>query len=549
MPDGDAAPWWKTAVFYQVYPRSFALADLGARRARLDQLGGLAGAAPGAVRDSAGDLEGIRQRLDYLAWVGIDAIWLSPFQPSPMVDFGYDIADFCDVDPLFGTLDDFDCLLADAHARNLRVIIDLVANHTSDQHPWFVDARSSRTAALRNWYIWRDGRGPDRATPPNNWTRAFGKGPAWTYDEATKQWYLHLFMPEQPDLNWSNPEVVEAMTAVIRFWLDRGVDGFRLDVVHGLGKDPELPDVPAERAALPYCVQNDHPSTHGILRELRKVVDAYPHHPVLVGEVFLLTARQIAAYYGADDELHLAFNFPAMGCDFDAACIRRRTDEATRVFGEVNAWPAWVLSNHDQPRLRTRYGGSERRARAAAFLLLGWRGTAFLYAGEELGTEDAEIPPEQTVDPGGRDGCRAPIPWDPTPNHGWELDSQPAWLPWPPQASVRNAETLSHDPASILALYRRLLAARKASPALTLGDLELLATPESVVAFRREWEGDVRVVVVGFGKEECAVELEAPQGGWVVEVATGGEEGLAGEGTAYLGRIGPEEALLLKPGR
>ena len=396
-----------------------ALGDPAGRRARL----ATTGAAFDAARDGVGDLEGIRQKLDHLAWLGIDAIWISPFQPSPMADFGYDVADFCDVDPLFGTLADFDRLLGDAHARGLRVIMDWVPNHTSDRHPWFVDSRSSRTAEHRDWYIWRDGTG--EATPPNNWARAFVEGPAWTFDEATRQWYLHLFLAEQPDLNWSNPAVVEAMSGVLRFWLDRGVDGFRIDVVLGLGKDPALPDVPAELASLPYCDQNDDPSTHAILRQLRKVVDGYDQQPVAVGEVFLPTTEQILAYYGDNDELHLAFNFPPMECGFDASCMRSQTEEATRLFAQRVAWPTWVLSNHDRPRHRTRYGGSERRARAAAVLLLGWRGTAFLYAGEELGLEDAEIPRHAQVDPGGRDGCRAPIPWQPAPGYGWGLEGVP----------------------------------------------------------------------------------------------------------------------------
>ena len=543
---GRPPPWWKTAVFYQIYPRSFALGDPSGRQARL----GTAGVPYDALRDGVGDLEGIRRKLDYLADLGIDALWISPFQPSPMADFGYDVADYCGVAPLFGTLDDFDRLLTDVHARGMRLIMDWVPNHTSDQHPWFVDARSSRSAEHRDWYLWRDGRAPGGGEPPNNWARAFGEGPAWTYDENTEQWYLHLFLPEQPDLNWANPAVVQAMTDAVQFWLGRGVDGFRIDVVHGLGKDPALRDVTEEQAALPFCQQNDDPSTHGILRELRKAFDAHPHRPVAVGEVFLPTTEQILAYYGANDELHLAFNFPPMECAFDAACLRRRTDEANRLFGRRDAWPAWVLSNHDRPRHRTRYGGSERRARAAAVLLLGWRGTPFLYAGEELGLEDAEIPPDRVVDPGGRDGCRAPIPWDQSPDHGWDLAGHPAWLPWPPEADARNAAALLRDPSSVLHLYRRLLAARRASAALTRGDLELVAAPDSVVAFRRGWEGDVRMVVVGFGGEECDVGLDPPAGGtWVVEVASGGEDGLASEGEAYRGRIGPEEALILRAGR
>jgi alpha-glucosidase len=541
----EAAPWWQAAVFYQIYPRSFALGDPVGRRQRM---GTGAFARFDRLRDGAGDLEGIRQRLDYLARLGIDAIWISPFQPSPMVDFGYDVSDFCGVDPLFGTLYDFDRLVADAHSRGLRVIVDLVPNHTSDQHPWFLDARSARNAEHRDWYVWRDGRGRGGTLPPNNWSSAFGKGPAWTLDETTRQWYLHLFLPQQPDLDWSNPQVVEAMTGVVRHWLDRGVDGFRVDVVHGLGKDPALADLPAERAEQPFCEQNDHPSTHAILRDLRHVIDGYGGHRVFVGEVFLPTTEQIATYYGHGDELHMAFNFPVMACGFDAACISSATERATRVLGRANAWPAWVLSNHDQPRLRTRYGGSERRARAAAVLLLGWRGTPFLFAGEELGLEDAAVPSGQAVDPGGRDGCRAPIPWDASPDHGWRLEGAQPWLPWPPQAGRRNAEALSDDPSSILHLYRRLLASRRASPALTLGETELKASPDSVVAFSRVRDGDARVVLIAFGDEECTMDLEPPADGrWVVEVASGGEGGLATEGDDYLGRLGPEEALILKP--
>jgi len=552
----EEADWWKKAVFYQIYPRSFALGDAAGRRARL----GTDGAEFNAVRDGAGDLEGIRLKLDYLVRLGIDAIWICPFQPSPMADFGYDVANYCDVDPLFGTLGDFDRLLGDAHDRGLRVIIDWVPNHTSDQHPWFLDSRSSRTAPHRNWYFWRDGRRPPGSAavsaphsappsaPPNNWSRAFGEGPAWTFDATTEQWYLHLFLPEQPDVDWSNPEVVEAMTSVVRFWLDRGVDGLRIDALQGLGKDPALPDVAAELAAVPFCDQNDYPFTHEILRGLRKVFDSYPHHPVAVGEVFLLTTEQIAEYYGENDELHLAFNFAPMNCDFDPVCIRSRTEEAIRVFGQRDAWPAWVLSNHDRPRHRTRYGGSERRARAAAVLLLGWRGTAFIYAGEELGLEDAVIRPDQAIDPGGRDGCRAPIAWDPAPDHGWDLGGHPPWLPWPPQADRRNEETLSQEQGSILQLYRRLLAARKASGALSLGEIRLLPSPDEVVAFRRERDSDLRVVVVGFGNEGCDLDLDPPPDGrWVVEVASGGEGALASEGSPFPGRIGPEEALILRP--
>src|SRR5688572_7369555 len=294
-------PWWKSAVVYQIYPRSFADTD----------------------GDGVGAIERIRRRLPYLQWLGVDAIWLSPFSRSPMADFGYDVADYCDVDPLFGTLADFDRLLADAHDLGLRVLIDWVPNHTSDQHPWFVESRSSRHSPKRGWYVWRDG---DPSTPPNRWKAAFTDGPAWTWDDATEQWYLHLFLPQQPDLDWTNPEVREAMHDVLRFWLDRGVDGFRVDVVHLLGKDPALPDNPPELAAVPQSAINDHQSTHEILRELRLLLDGYDGDRMMVGEVYLLSTAKVARYYGQGDELHLAFNFPPLYAPWDADAWRRRIE-------------------------------------------------------------------------------------------------------------------------------------------------------------------------------------------------------------------------------
>lgn len=538
-PPADAE-WWRAAVIYQIYPRSFALGDPAGRRARL----GRPATSAERLVDGVGDLAGITARLDYLVELGVDAVWLSPFQPSPMADFGYDVADYCGVDPLFGTLGDFDHLVAEAHGKGLRVVMDWVPNHTSDRHPWFEDARSSRTAEHRDFYVWRDGRGDDGRLPPNNWRRAFGEGPAWTFDEHTGQWYLHLFLPEQPDLDWQHPKVRAAMADVLRFWLDRGVDGFRIDVTHALGKDPALADAPPATEHLPWCVQNDDPATHPILREIRQLVDAYPQHPVAIGEVFLLTTEQIAAYVGDVGELHLAFNFPPLRCRFEAGCFRRRIAEAESIYNPRRAWPSWVLSNHDTPRHRTRYGGSERRARAAAVLLLGWRGTAFLYAGEELGLEDAEVPPELVVDPGGRDGCRAPIPWDATADHGWPLGPSEPWLPWPPRATATNAATLAADGGSILALYRRLLAARRASPALSEGDLVLLETPEGVVAWLRQLGDDVRLVAVNFADE--ATPLAPVAGDWLVEVASSGDGSLLEVGDRFGGRLGPEEAVVLR---
>ena len=570
-----AWPWWKEAVFYQIYPRSFCLSDPEGRRHRLDDEEGLptnGGAEPGAagsgrgvgggapdpVRDGAGDLEGIRRHLDHLTWLGVDAIWLSPFYRSPMKDFGYDVSDYCAVDPLFGSEADFDRLLAEAHARRLRLIVDFVPNHTSDRHPWFVDARSSRQSAHRDFYVWRDPDPEDPSRPPNNWRRSFGEGPAWTFDEATGQWYLHLFLPEQPDLDWSNPEVVEAMEGALAYWLDKGVDGFRIDVVHALGKDPALPDAPEEIAAIPWSALNDDERTHPILRRLRRFVDAWPQEVVTVGEVFLIKTALVATYYGQGDELHLAFNFPPMFCPFEADCFRRRVAEIERLLGPRGAWPTWVLSSHDRPRHRTRYGGSERRARAAAVMLLGMRGTPFLYAGEELGLEDAVVPPERVVDPGGRDGCRAPFPWDATAAHGWALGGSEPWLPFPPGAEHRNAADLAADDASILHLYRRLLALRRRTPALRGGDLELLEAPGDLLVARRQLESEVRWVVVNFSPE--AVGWSPPAAGgttsarggghegprFTVELSSGGEGALSQDGSSFEGRVGPEEAVVLR---
>jgi alpha-glucosidase len=436
-----AEPWWKTGVVYQIYPRSF-----------LDTNG-----------DGVGDLEGIRSKLDYIAELGVDAIWLSPVFTSPQKDMGYDVADYCDIDPLFGDLAGMDRLIAEAHERGIKVLLDWVPNHTSDQHPWFVESRSSRDNPKADWYWWRDAT---RDNPPNNWEANFVGGPAWTFDETRQQVYLHNFLPEQPDLNWRNPEVVAAMHDTLRFWLDRGIDGFRIDVVHLLGKPESLPDMPADdlMARVNFF---DFDATHAILRDIRSLVDSYDGDRMTVGEVFLLSTKLVAKYYGDNDELHLAFNFPPLFAPWDATAWRKRID---RVVDELppDAWPTWVLSNHDQPRHRTRYGGGEAAARAAAVLLLTQRGTPFLYAGEELGLEDAVIAPEDMVDPGGRDGCRAPIPW----------------------AEARDNRTLD--------LYRALLRERRDSPALQVGSFRWLDSEPGVIAYERVAGDDHRAVRVDF---------------------------------------------------
>jgi alpha-glucosidase len=482
--------WWHEAVVYQIYPRSFA----------------------DASGDGVGDLDGLRGRLDYLQWLGVDALWLSPIFRSPMADFGYDVADYRDIDPLFGDLATFDALLADAHARDIRVLLDWVPNHTSDRHPWFVESRAARDSPRRSWYRWHDGS-PDR--PPNNWPAAFGGGPAWTWDDATGQWYLHTFLPEQPDLNWDNPEVVAAMHDVLRFWLDRGVDGFRADVVHLIGKDPALADVPASQLAgghLDVVGTHDFAGTHALLRGIRGVLEEYGDR-MIVGEVNLTQTALIAPYLGEDDELHLAFDFESLGVPWDAAAWRTRIADVEAIMGE--RWPTWVFSNHDQPRVRTRLGGSDARARAAATLLLTLRGTPFLYAGEELGLEDADVPPDRVVDPGGRDGCRAPLPWTAADDHGWPTEP---WLPWPPEPAARSVEAQRDDPASFLAHVRALLALRRDSPALCLGSLELLDdTPDGVLAYERAHGDDRRRVWIDF----AGGVVTAPPG-WTVELQAGG---------------------------
>jgi alpha-glucosidase len=503
--------WWQEAVVYQIYPRSFA-----------DTSG-----------NGVGDLDGIRQRLPYLAWLGVDAIWLSPIYRSPMADFGYDVADHTDIDPLFGDLSDFDRLLTDAHAAGVRVLLDWVPNHTSDQHPWFEESRRSRTSPKRDWYIWRDGRD---GGPPNNWRATFADEPAWTYDELTEQWYLHLFLPEQPDLNWSEPGVEAAMHDVLRFWLDRGVDGFRADVIHLIGKDPELADLGPELADQPLPGHHDHPSTHALLRRIRGVLDGYDRDRVMVGEVNLPSVDRTAPYYGLGDELHLVFNFAPIAGRWEADWWREQVAVVLETLAPREAWPTWVLSNHDVPRHRTRLGGSEARARAAAVLLLTLPGTPFLYAGEELGLEDADVPPEHVVDPGGRDGCRAPIPWDRGERHGWPAEP---WLPWPPEPVDRSAEVQRADRGSVLWLYRDLLAARRGSRALRRGGWTPLDAGEGLLAYERRDHDDRRVIVVNFTSRP---RIAAVGDGMSVQLASDRR----GEDEVFDGALPPDRAVLLR---
>jgi alpha-glucosidase len=524
--------WWQRGAIYQIYPRSFADSD----------------------GDGVGDLRGIVEHLDHLNdgtpdSLGVEAIWLSPFYRSPMADYGYDVADYRDVDPLFGTLEDFDELVREAHARAIKVVVDFVPNHTSDQHPWFQESRSSRDNPRRDWYVWRDGGGASQR--PNDWVSNFSAvGPAWTWDEQTEQWYLHSFLPEQPDLNWDNPEVEAAMHDVMRFWLDRGVDGFRIDVCHALAKDPEL------RSNAGSAVRHDEdwqPTIHERLRRLRAVVDEYDDR-MLVGEVYLLDLQRVVAYVNSGRELHLAHNFTFVKLPWDAAAFRENIDGWEAAATEA-AWPAWFLSNHDHPRTASRFddppGIGAARARAVLLLLYALRGTPFVYQGEELGLPDAEIPPERVVDVDGRDPERAPIPWAPPsqagPGAGF-TDGAP-WLPLVADAERLNAATQRDDPASAFSLARRLAWLRRSEPALQAGGQRTVDAGPDVLAWVRSLDGGPAwVAVVNFAAGERSVSRpgDVPERG-VLEVST--VHGRAEEGSEVdldgL-RLAPGEAVLVR---
>ena len=517
--------WWREAVFYQVYPRSFQ-----------DGSG-----------DGVGDLAGILSRLDYLAGgLGVDAVWLSPFYPSPMADFGYDVADFCGVDPLFGDLPVFDRLLAAAHERSLRLIVDLVPNHTSDRHPWFVESRASRGNPRRDWYVWRD-PGADGG-PPNNWQAVFG-GAAWEWDPLTRQFYLHSFLAEQPDLNWRHPPVRQAMYEVMRFWLDRGVDGFRLDVADFVMKDPGLGDDPLPGAGV-RPRSRAHPDVHGVFREMRSLLGEYRPARVSVGEIHEDDLAVWASYYGEGNELALPFNFSLLRAPWDAAAVRGRVD-ALEAALPSGAWPNWVLGNHDEPRLATRVG--ESAARVAAMLLLTLRGTPTLYYGDELGLPQLEVPPERQQDPfglrvpgRGRDGCRTPMPWDRTANCGFCPPGAIPWLPLGTEAGERSVAAQLADPRSLLRLYRALLALRRASLSLRRGEYSALpGAPAGCLAYERSCPGSPRMgVALNFTSRR--VEVAGMPVGRIV-VSTGMDR--AGEQVTASLCLGPDEGVVVEEGR
>jgi alpha-glucosidase len=497
----DGSRWWQRGVIYQVYPRSYR--DAGG--------------------DGVGDLRGIAEGLDYLAWLGVEAVWVSPFYPSPMADFGYDVTDHTAVHPLFGDLGDFDALVTEAHRLGIRVLLDYVPCHTSDEHRWFVESRSSRENEKRDWYIWRD-PAPDGG-PPNNWVAMFG-GPAWTFDEKTGQYYYHAHLEEQPDLDWRNPEVREAMLGVMRFWLERGVDGFRVDALRHLIKDrrlrdnPPNPDYrPGDRPfdALLPLYNTDRPEVHDAIREMRLLLDAYGD-TAMVGELYLPVER-LVAYYGENGSgVHLPANLHLISTPWDAGEISAFIDAYEDALPPY-AWPNWVLGNHDRSRVATRVG--EAQARVAAILLLTLRGTPTIYYGDEIGMHDVRIPPEMVQDPFekqtpglgyGRDPARTPMQWTPGPNAGFSTPEAEPWLPIPDDYRTLNVAAEREDPASTLSLYRRLLALRRAEPALALGAYELVGAEGDLLAYARDWDGRRFLVALNLGHDSLTLEHRALEG-------------------------------------
>ncbi len=476
-----SAPWWRDAVVAQVYVRSFADSD----------------------GDGIGDLPGITARLEHLSTLGVDAVWITPFYTSPQRDHGYDVADYRDVDPLFGTLADADDLLARAHELGLRVIVDLVPNHTSSDHPWFVAALAAQPGSPeRERYLFRTGRAGGEE-PPNNWGSVFG-GAAWTRVGETDQWYLHLFDPSQPDLNWRNREVGDEFEDVLRFWLDRGVDGFRIDVAHGLFKEASLRDkvdtapVAEATSMVDRPLQDepmfDQPEVHEVYRRWRRVLDSYPGERMAVAEAWTQTPEAMARYI-RPDELDQSFNFAWLSAPWSAAAFRDVVVDTLAAVAPVGASPTWVLSNHDVERHVTRYGGGEvglARGRAATAAMLALPGSAYLYQGEELGLEQVDVPEADREDPAwfrmgvGRDGCRVPIPWSGAePPYGFGPGPGQPWLPQPADWADLSVAAQEGDPTSTLAFYRRALAVRR-SLLPQLGDqVEMLELGADVLAFRR----------------------------------------------------------------
>ena len=500
-------PWWREGAIYQIYPRSFA-----------DSNG-----------DGIGDLRGILDRLEYLEWLGVDGIWLNPIMPSPNADWGYDVADYCDVHPELGDLDTLDELVVEAGARGIRVLLDIVPNHSSDEHRWFVDARSSRDAHHRDWYVWADGR---NGRPPNNWRSIFG-GPAWTFDEPTGQWYLHNFLPKQPDLNWWSDEVRDAFDGILRFWFDRGIAGFRIDVAHGIVKDRALRDDPPAAhgsGELEHVYSMNRPEVHDVFRRWRMLCEQYDPARVLVGETHVLDPVVMASFYGQGDELQLAFNFAYVYAPFEAAALRHVVERTEAAIPELG-WPVWTLSNHDVRRFPSRWCGDEQaKARCALLATLALRGTPVLYYGDELGAPEVEVPDERKLDMDGRDGARAPMLWTGEDGHGFTSAGVEPWLPFGHGPTVAEQRD---DPGSTLSLCRDLLAFRRANPEFREAPYESLPSARGVWAWRR----GLFVAAVNLGSDEAAVDLRG-------RVVVGTDRAL--DDRSFAGTLPPSEGVLVE---
>lgn len=475
--------WWQTGILYQVYPRSFQDSN----------------------NDGIGDLRGIIMRLDYLKWLGIKAIWISPVYPSPMADFGYDISDYNNIDPQFGNLADFDDLLREVHARDMKLIMDLVPNHTSDQHPWFRESCSSRDNPKRDWYIWHDAL-PD-GSPPNNWLSVFG-GQAWEWDHKTGQYYYHAFLKQQPDLNWQNHEVRDAIYNVMRFWLDKGVDGFRIDVLWHLIKDKQLrnnpknPDyeehMPTYNQLLPVY-STDQPEVHEIVRQMRSVMNEY-NDRMMIGEIYL-PVHKLVTYYGTENNgANLPFNFMLISLPWDPRKIAFAIDEYESAL-PANGWPNWVLGNHDQPRITSRLG--IHQSRIGAMMLLTLRGTPTMYYGDEIEMRDVPIPFEEIQDPQGknmpeknlsRDPARTPMQWDSSENAGF-TGGKP-WLGPDRRFHRINVEVQKKDPYSMLSLYRKLIQIRESEPCLMTGHYKPVFSDNQMIAYIRHLEGQTGFFII-----------------------------------------------------
>jgi alpha-glucosidase len=498
-------PWWKHALIYEIYPRSFQ-----------DSNG-----------DGIGDLNGITQRLDYLKTLGVDAIWLSPIYPSPQIDFGYDVSNYEAIDPQYGTMADFDKLVLEAKKRKIGIIMDMVVNHTSDKHPWFIESESSKTNPKRDWYIWRDGKGPGE--PPNNWQSVFGHS-AWKYDAKTSQWYYHKFYAEQPDLNWRNPAVERAVFGAFKFWLNKGVAGFRLDAVPTLFEDEQLQDekvLPGTNAYgdpnLDDSLTNNLPQVHQVMRDLRKVSNGYPGNRVLIGETYLPDIAELRKWYGADhDELQLPMDMQVgFFKKMDAAAFRTRIDQAEHDIDSDQQ--LFVFDNHDNARSWNRYGDGKHNldiARVIATLLLGTRSTAMMYYGEELGmTTTTPTRVEDVKDPigkigwpkeKGRDGERTPMQWDGSPNAGFTTAAATPWLPVPPSSKTVNVALESREDDSLLSWYQKLIQLRRENPAMRNGTLTMLNVNDNNVLswLRKGLDGQAVLVACNFTAQSQTVAFD-----------------------------------------